>query len=514
MLFCRPVLPPFRQWDFLKPLRSLSFSSSASLEESNKVTSTEENNMETLKRQLDPDDFYMIQRLMEYREKYGDCHVPTGRSVQVKGERQKLGVSEDLATWIVNQRALHRRYYYNNANKIRKMSDALAVKFLVLESIGFMWSCRESAWQRNFNRLERYSQENGGSTRVSKKEDPLLFCWCDHQRTAFHNGKLAPEREALLREIGFVFDLLEANWRKHYEQLCRYKEEHGDALVPTTGEPHSFLGSWVARQRHLYKVGRLEEHRIRALNEIGFVWEVQNSSWDMYYAQLLEFFREHGHTRVPRSAGPLWSWTDRQRVALKRLTTELLNNNEISSDDIEENFLEEGNLKKLLEIGLGSDDDDTLDNDDRAKRLMDLTFEVAVHDEKWMKWFRELCAFKDKYGHFSVPGTRNYRALSNWVRHQRYSYRQKMLPENRVALLNEIGFAWTAELARWNRMYDELLSFHQLNGHAKVPSKNAGLYRWTIQQRRNLLATPKPTSQRMTGDMAKKMMVLREILIE
>jgi hypothetical protein len=378
-----------------------------------------------------------------------------------------------------------------------------------------MWSSREAQWQRNFNRLERYGQQNGGNLRVSRKVDPQLFEWLVQQRKAFQKGKLAPQRESLLKEIGFEFELQEASWWNNYELLCQYKDKHGDTLVPTantTVDAPSSLGRWVARQRYFYQNHHLEEQRISALEEIGFVWNVPSSVWDMHFAQLYDFFQQHGHTRVPRSAGPLWSWTDRQRRTLKQLSAKIRDKQ--SDDDVSEldNSLDEANVKKLLEIGLDKDDEDGFsNNENRAKRLIDLTFQVALQDESWMTAFRELCAFKDKYGHFSVPV--KYRGLSSWVRNQRYYYHHNILPESRVALLTRIDFAWTAEIARWNRMYEELLSFHRENGHARVPTKNTRLYRWTIQQRRNLQSKKKSFPKTWNDDMTEQLVVLQKILI-
>lgn len=407
------------------------------------VNSTARKDVQDLHRQLAPDDLFMIERLMEYREISGDCHVPTGQSAHAKIERQEMAVSDELASWVVKQRSLHRRYNGTGSNsKTHEMSNSLATKFLVLESIGFMWSCREAQWQRNFNRLERYGRENGGNTRVSQHENLQLFNWSSQQRKAFLAGRLPQEREDLLREINFVFDCNEAEWLNHYEKLCLYKERNGDTLVPTSSKEHRTLATWVTRQRHLYKIRRLEVHRIKALNDVGFVWDVQKIAWNMYYAELLDFFEKHGHTRVPRSAGSLWGWTDRQRKALKQLAADSRKYQD--KDNIDTNCnqdrLDDVSAQKLLELCMDEELGPLTGGTGRTKRLLDLPFEVALHDESWMQSYQELCAFKDKNGHLSVPGKQQ--ALSNWVRHQRYRYNREMLSQSRIALLESIGFAW------------------------------------------------------------------------
>ena len=89
---------------------------------------------------------------------------------------------------------------------------------------------------------------------MSRKDDPQLFLWAGQQRKAFQNGKLPPQRESLLREIGFVFDPQEASWWNNYELLCQYKEKHGDTRVPQHYSENRALGKWVAKQREQFKL--------------------------------------------------------------------------------------------------------------------------------------------------------------------------------------------------------------------------------------------------------------------
>ena len=63
-------------------------------------------------------------------------------------------------------------------------------------------------------------------------------------------------------------------WNIRYSELLKYKEEHGDCLVPTNtgGE----LGTWVRTLRYNYKHKRSVVNPIRKqlLDNIGFVWVV------------------------------------------------------------------------------------------------------------------------------------------------------------------------------------------------------------------------------------------------
>jgi hypothetical protein len=67
-------------------------------------------------------------------------------------------------------------------------------------------------------------------------------------------------------------------WFKKLQELAQYKIEFGDCLVPYKCSGHESLALWVRRQRCQYKFreegkkSNLTDERIRALEELGFVW--------------------------------------------------------------------------------------------------------------------------------------------------------------------------------------------------------------------------------------------------
>lgn len=317
---------------------------------------------------------------------------------------------------------------------------------------------------------------------VDESQDPQLKRWVDKQRKEYQNGNLSQERTALLEDLNFVFDVHDAKWWDFHSKLVAYQDLNGDTLVPADYPADPPLGNWVARQRRRYSANELQKDRIKALEDIGFSWEVLNDNWDKYYAQLCEFYVEHGHTRVPRSDRFLWSWVDRQRRQIRQ------HGNASSGDS--SNLM--NRIDALNKVGFDwmEENDAAVDQvtKDRAKKLMELPFKAAVHEELWIRNFKELCAFRDRYGHFSVPYSGKYSDLSNWVRHQRYLFKRNKLPKERYAVLNDIDFAWTAQAARWDRLYEELMRFYGEHGHTRVPSRKSELYRWINQQRKTLNA--------------------------
>lgn len=146
---------------------------------------------------------------------------------------------------------------------------------------------------------------------------------------AAQTKRLSSERKAKLDEIGFVWSLrskrIEDHWEEMFHQLQKYKEKHGDCLVPSRYEENLKLGKWVETQRYEYtksqRIGgetiatqpdngkpkstnpRLTDERRQRLESIGFEWKVKNKmkryyekQWNQMFEKLLKFKEENGHT--------------------------------------------------------------------------------------------------------------------------------------------------------------------------------------------------------------------------
>jgi len=124
--------------------------------------------------------------------------------------------------------------------------------------------------------------------------------------------------------------------------------------------------------------------------------------------------------------------------------------------------------------------------------------------------------FKDEFGHTNVGRTKHPQ-LGNWVHWQRQLYRRNYslgestsLTEERVQLLNELGFEWTRtrssksseqqtlsgressinnnnmKMSRselWNLRYNELLLYKEEHGNCRVPISYPKLGSWVSVQR-------------------------------
>jgi hypothetical protein len=113
--------------------------------------------------------------------------------------------------------------------------------------------------------------------------------------------------------------------------------------------------------------------------------------------------------------------------------------------------------------------------------------------EQWSDRYDELVDFFKNHGHCRVPRNRKrFAPLASWVKRQRYQYKLRQegkpsfLTDERVAVLDKLGFVWDSHNSVWDQRFEELRIFAQRYGHVNVPYNfsNAQLASWVKAQRR------------------------------
>jgi hypothetical protein len=266
-----------------------------------------------------------------------------------------------------------------------------------------------------------------------------------------------------------------SQWRDQFQQLCAYKVQFGDCIVPQQYVTNPKLGKWVSHQRNQYRIHQegkpspMTGERIRALNSIAFDWGTSKtdlaSIWSVRFQQLCEFKEQTGHCLVPRtySSNPkLGRWVTTQRNQYR--------NHQMHQGD-NPNPMPEERIQALNVIG----------------------FDWGTSNLTWSEHFEQLCEFKEQTGHSLVP--RNNPKLGTWVSIQRSKYRlhQKGNPstmtEERIQALNGIGFDWgtkRTDLVPWSVRFQQLCEYKEQIGHCLVPrtyAANPQLGKWVSVQR-------------------------------
>lgn len=136
-----------------------------------------------------------------------------------------------------------------------------------------------------------------------------LGAWINRQRmirAGKKSGTLSEQRVRALDALGMSWtDLGETRWERNFAALCAYYEQHGDIDVPqdyVTGDGMA-LGKFVKNMRFYAdtKYRRcLTPERIRLLDEMGMIWDVNEYRWQQHYLAAQAYFRAQGDLAATR----------------------------------------------------------------------------------------------------------------------------------------------------------------------------------------------------------------------
>jgi hypothetical protein len=111
----------------------------------------------------------------------------------------------------------------------------------------------------------------------------------------------------------------------------------------------------------------------------------------------------------------------------------------------------------------------------RSRRARDSAAKETTNSGRCQPWeesFELMKAYKEEHGHCVVPYRAEYRGvkLGSWVDKQRRRGKSGQMRNDRVALLNRIGFTWVAgEMPRpWDEWFELLKAYKDEHGHCRV----------------------------------------------
>ncbi len=110
-------------------------------------------------------------------------------------------------------------------------------------------------------------------------------------------------------------------WEEMCTALVDYKKKNNDCDVPKEYPANSQLGTWVAKQRHTKKQGKLSTARIGRVEALGFVWDPLDAAWEEMFTALVEYKGKNNHCNVPQrhpENPQLGRWVAKQRHTKKQ----------------------------------------------------------------------------------------------------------------------------------------------------------------------------------------------------
>jgi hypothetical protein len=158
------------------------------------------------------------------------------------------------------------------------------------------------------------------------------------------------------------------------------------------------------------KPSPMTQVRVDLLNNLGFVWNVYEETWERQLNNFKRFREEYGHSNVPPNHPTypnLYPWISVQRRYYV--------------------LMKQGKNCQITRA--------------RVETLDRIGFSWDLNKDKWWANLRDLTDFQDKHGHFTIP--KNYSInpkLRRWNLNQRMAYKAGSMPEDRIHALDGIGF--------------------------------------------------------------------------
>eukprot|EP00584_Thalassiosira_punctigera_P022594 CAMPEP_0172571052 /NCGR_PEP_ID=MMETSP1067-20121228/129878_1 /TAXON_ID=265564 ORGANISM="Thalassiosira punctigera, Strain Tpunct2005C2" /NCGR_SAMPLE_ID=MMETSP1067 /ASSEMBLY_ACC=CAM_ASM_000444 /LENGTH=495 /DNA_ID=CAMNT_0013363285 /DNA_START=27 /DNA_END=1514 /DNA_ORIENTATION=+ len=288
---------------------------------------------------------------------------------------------------------------------------------------------------------------------LAATESALLAAQSQHAaaKLAYDESSMKVERlKSQFREQIMEEGLRQScRWNDMYFTLVAWKKEHdGDTTVPCdpkSSEEVKKLNRWVINQRTAYKYfmngdkKHIKEHRIDALNKIGFIWSVTDQCWENNFDELRRHHAEHGSFDITHKQNrKLATFVSRLRTAMNHKKEGLVQQ-ELTQEKIDR--LNSINFTWQL----------------KRKRRKSTTRDTV----KFEVMYRHLVSFKEVYGHLKVnklekewkkgtgkPEKKVFRRLPLFMafcRKEQLIFAEGQpcaLDEEKVQMLSDLGMEW------------------------------------------------------------------------
>ncbi|MCS6984812.1 MAG: helicase associated domain-containing protein [Leptospiraceae bacterium] len=194
----------------------------------------------------------------------------------------------------------------------------------------------------------------------------------------------------------------EAKWQELYRQLKEFYEREG--RLPRRDE-HPQLYTWCAVQRMKYKAGALSQEQIESLNQIHFIWNLQQHSWEQNYDLLLEFRKKNPHR-----------WPSQR-----------------SREPVEHHLA-------VWFLGIRKDYKNGKLSPERIRLLEKIHFPFYPREERWNKTYEKVLEFRMKNGKLPDRNGKSEeeKRLHNWLKYQLIKKEYDVLSPQQVEKLEQL----------------------------------------------------------------------------
>jgi len=239
----------------------------------------------------------MYMKLRVFYQQHGHCVVRLS-SKDPNADQNKL------AWWVLRQR----KCFANDEMPSDRKQLLDDVDFAwVYEAGDAMASINQQEWDHAFQRLVEYKEQHGDANAPRTAE---IGAWLHTQKHMHSKGRLLKNREQQLESMGVTWSVdFDTRWDSCFSQLSSFQAEHGHCRIPARHE----IRDWTYHVRKRHKQGKLSRERKKALDNIGFSWNLFAENWESKFDELKAFQSREGHCSVPKSESKeLYKWVDTQ----------------------------------------------------------------------------------------------------------------------------------------------------------------------------------------------------------
>lgn len=329
-----------------------------------------------------------------------------------------------------------------------------------------------ASWDYMYAEARKYYLKNGNleiPKRFKTDEGYSLGSWLITQRRVFAghiNGTLTKERIAKLNKIGMNWEnRRDGLWNKYFKAAKKYYSTHKNLNVPSlyTSDDGVLLGAWISRLRTARKNGFdsrfLTEERIKALNELGMIWEVSDFLWQQYYGACLTYHGTNGHLDVPGN------YVTGDGLRLGNWIRTIRRAHSSNADANENGKLSKEQTAALDELGM---------------------IWSKKQDHLWDEGLAEAKRYRASNGNLEVPTmykTPEGYALGKWLERQRQN---PHLSDFRKEKLERLGMVWE-KADSWELRFTLAKEYFEKNGNLDIKADYAtnGIWlgKWLYAQR-------------------------------
>lgn len=246
-----------------------------------------------------------------------ECEIHTDKA-WLKGYKILENYYNEFGTSNIPKRKEYKGYSLGQfCQTLRKNHDDLTTdKLVMLDKLNFDFAPIKTVWDHNIDLYNQYviNTKSGHIERSVTYKGFKLGAWYSNQRRKALNGTINEERLKQIRSINPEFPeftkkekkVVEYSYHVQYFEdtiklLLEYQKEYGTLIVPKRFNYKGYnLGPWCQQMRSKRRLGILPEEQVKALDDIGFIWDALGYKWNEDMNRYRDYVKETGNYEVSR----------------------------------------------------------------------------------------------------------------------------------------------------------------------------------------------------------------------